>query len=254
MTRPEPVQWGDLRSNQFPHGASHDAIAILPVGSTEQHGPHLPVQVDTLLAFEIAKLAAASPHLPMSVQVLPALWISMAEHHMEMPGSLTLDLATLHAFLRCVVRSLQRQGYTRVLVLNGHGGNISALVAVTDAISVELDIAVVSVTYWLAAAETFATILEAQANLLHACEAETSMVMHLRPDLVDGKAALASTAPATGFLGRAGSHRWRPISHWSCNGVVGVPALATATKGEKLLNAAAAAVADCLSDTSLWSR
>jgi len=68
-------------------------------------------------------------------------------------------------------------------------------------------------------------------------------VMHLRPELVDAEAARTVSAPASGFLQAGGVHRWRPIGHWSCSGVVGTPRLASPDKGARLLRAAAAALA-----------
>jgi creatinine amidohydrolase len=251
---PTAIAWDSLRSPQFDRALLAQTVAILPIGSTEQHGPHLPVQVDTLLAVEIAPRAARQCASGTRALVLPPLWVSLAEHHMEMAGTLTLDHATMLAFIRAVVRSLQRQGVQRVLLLNGHGGNMAALMTIVDQLSSEIDIALATLTYWVTAAEAFGRILQGQANLLHACEAETSMLMYLRPDLVDGAAAMRVEAPSTGFLQAGGMHRWRPIGHWSCSGVVGVPRLATADKGRLLIEAAAAAVAERLQDADLWER
>jgi len=248
-----PVQWSNLKTQDFAADARERCVAILPIGSTEQHGPHLPVQVDTLLASEVGLRAARHAPASTPVLVLPPLWISLAEHHMGMGGSLTLDFATLHAFVRCVVMSLGRQGYRRVLLLNGHGGNIAALNTIVDLLTIETAVPVATATYWLAAGAAFGRILESQDNLLHACEAETSMLMHLRPDLVDMQAAQSVRAPMRGFLEPSGTHRWRPIEHWSCSGVVGAPQFASAEKGERLLNAAGETIAARISDGSIWS-
>ena len=247
-----PHEWAALRTPQFPRPGPR-ATVLLPVGSTEQHGPHLPVQVDTLLADTVARAAAARCANRQDVLVLPPLWVSLAEHHMGLPGSLTLDFATLYAFIRCVVRSVQRQGWQRVLLVNGHGGNVSALGVVADGLAAEFGCTVASVTYWQVAAGDFGGILEAQNNLAHACEAETSMLLHLRPGLVDTDAAAQVDAPATGFVETAGFYRWRPITDWSSSGVVGVPAAACADKGRRLLEAAADAVARCIEDEGLWT-
>lgn len=244
------TQWARIRSTDFDRAAAASTVVILPIGSTEQHGPHLPVEVDSLLVTEVARRAAAlaAPEVP--TLVLPTLWVSLAEHHMANAGTLTLDFDTLLAFVRCIVRSLQRQGYRRVLLLNGHGGNMAALTLVVDTLTREFDLPLATATYWVVAAEAFADILEGQPTLLHACEAETSMVMHLRPELVDEAAARAVAAPATGFTLTGGVYRWRGMAHWSSSGVVGTPKLATAEKGERLLAAAAAALARQLA--GLW--
>ncbi len=111
-----PLVWAQARSTDFPQPPPTDALAILPIGSTEQHGPHLPVEVDSLLVEAVALGGAAlAQNRGLQVQVLPTLWVSLAEHHMGMGGSLTLDFPTLLAFVRCIVQSLQRQGFRRVL-------------------------------------------------------------------------------------------------------------------------------------------
>ena len=247
------TQWVRIRSPQFDRAAATSTTVIVPIGSTEQHGPHLPVEVDSLLVTEVAQRAAAlaAPHAP--TLVLPTLWVSLAEHHMQHAGTLTLDFDTLLAFLRCVTRSLKRQGYRRVLLLNGHGGNIAALTLIVDALSRELDLPLATATYWMVAADAFAEILQGQANLLHACEAETSMLLHLRPERVDADAARRLVAPASGFMLTGGVYRSRSIDHWSCNGVVGAPGLASAAKGARLLDAAAVALARQLSTGAIWS-
>ena len=244
------TRWGWLKTTEFDRAAVARTVVILPIGSIEQHGPHLPVEVDSLLVTEVAKRAALTADAP--VLVLPTLWVSLAEHHMSDAGSLTLDFHTLLAFVRCVVRSLQRQGYQRVLLLNGHGGNMAALTVIVDLLGVELAMPLVTATYWMVAAQEFSRLLEGQSNVLHACEAETSMVMHLRPELVDAAAACTVDAPATGFLQAGGMHRWRSMAHWSRTGVVGTPHLASAQKGALLLDAAAKALAAHLIQDRLW--
>ncbi len=247
-----PTQWSRIQSTAFDRAAAASTVVILPIGSTEQHGPHLPVEVDSLLVGEVARRCATLTALRTPVLVLPTLWVSLAEHHMADAGSLTLDFETLLGFTRCIVRSLQRQGYRRILLLNGHGGNMAALTLIVDILTVELDVPVATATYWMVAAPAFAEILEGQPNLLHACEAETSMVMYLRPELVDAEAARTVSAPASGFLLAGGVHRWRPIAHWSCSGVVGSPRLASPDKGERLLRAAATALADRIVQGGIW--
>lgn len=172
---------------------------------------------------------------------------------MSFAGTLTLDLDAFRSVLRCLVRSVARQGYRRVLILNGHGGNMSALPLVTDELSRELGLPLACATYWIVAAEAFGRILEGQPNLRHACEAETAMMLALAPDLVDMGAARALEAPAEGLHDPGGVHRQRDIEEWTRSGVVGTPALASADKGVRLLDAAAEALASRLTDDATWA-
>jgi creatinine amidohydrolase len=94
------VEWVNLKARDIRILQEKDAIAIIPIGSIEQHGPHLPVQVDTLLAGEVARRTARLlvEHAP--VVVLPTIWSGLAEHHMSLGGTLTLDLRTFLDLVR----------------------------------------------------------------------------------------------------------------------------------------------------------
>jgi creatinine amidohydrolase len=172
---------------------------------------------------------------------------------MPFGGTITLDYPTFHALLRCVCRSLQRHGFGRILLLNGHGGNEAALRVVVEQLSAELEVVLATVTYWHLAAERFRAILERQSGVRHACEAETSMVLALRPELVDqGRFAEARTAEDAG--GPPGAYRWRSFPARTASGALGDPTAASAEKGERLLEAAGAALAELLLDEPFWRR
>ena len=244
------VLWGDHPAAGLRDLADGNPIVIVPVGSTEQHGPHLPVQVDSLLVAEVAKRAAERAGNE-TILVMPTVWTGLAEHHMGLGGTVTLDYAVFFALIRQICLSLSRQRIRRIALLNGHGGNMLALQLATDGLAREIPGVVATATYFMLAQSRFAEILERQDRVLHACEAETSMVLALRPDLVDVEAMHAVDAPAEGLFSTS-FHRWRPIEHWSDSGVIGFPPAASAEKGERLLEAAADAVRDALVDAALW--
>ena len=247
------VEWGRLRAPALRQLAAENAIAIVPVGSIEQHGPHLPVQVDALLAGEVAKRAArlVSAHQP--VVVTPVVWSGLAEHHMSFGATLTLDMQTFTALLRCVCTSVVRHGFRRVLLLNGHGGNIAALSVITGELARELEAPIASATYWHVAQARFEAILEAQRTVRHACEAETSMLLALEPGLVDTAALAAIDPPTEGLGAEGGVYRYRPIADYTESGVIGCPSAASAEKGKQLLDAAAEALCERLLDGGVWS-
>lgn len=248
------VEWANLRAPALRALGAEGAVAIVPVGSVEQHGPHLPVQVDALLAGEVARRAARKAADRQKIVVAPTIWSGLAEHHMSLGGTITLDFATFHALLRCVCGSILRHGFRRILILNGHGGNIAALTVIVGELARELDAPIATATYWTMpeTQQSFAKILERQKTVRHACEAETSMLLVLKPELVDEKAARAVDAPMEGLAAKGGVYRYRPIAHWSKSGVLGVPAAASAEKGERLLEAAAAAVANAIVAGKAW--
>src|SRR3978361_2377593 len=179
------TEWRKLRADQLREQARRNAIVILPVASLEQHGPHLPVEVDSILGETVAArtaekvLAAGQP-----VLVLPVLWTGLSEHHMSFGGTVTLDKAAFTALIEGVIRSVLRHGFRRIWLLNTHGCNENALRTITDDLTPKLGVPIVQFPSWYAAAVAIAKILEPQGGLSHACEAETSMMMAVRPDLV----------------------------------------------------------------------
>ena len=124
---PQSVMWKELTAADLRAKAQAGAIVLLPVASMEQHGPHLPVGVDTFLSEGVCKAAAEAIAAETPVVVAPTLWCGMAEHHMAFGGTFTLDIPTYRAVLLCLLKSLERHGFKRVLIVNGHGGNIAAL-------------------------------------------------------------------------------------------------------------------------------
>jgi creatinine amidohydrolase len=248
------TEWHNLRAPDLRRLAAADAMVILPVGSTEQHGPHLPVQVDALLAGEVARRTAVKLAAHAPVVVAPTLWMGLAEHHMAFGATITLDFATFHSLLRCVCRSILRDGFRRILILNGHGGNIAALTVLAGELATELEAPVATATYWTLpeATEAFGRILERQPNVRHACEAETSMLLRLKPELVDCEALAGVEAPADLASRGGGLYVWRSFADVTKSGVIGVPEAATAEKGEQLLEAAAEALAKAVIGGELW--
>jgi creatinine amidohydrolase len=248
------VEWVNLKARDIRALQEKDAIAIIPIGSIEQHGPHLPVQVDTLLAGEVARRTARLlvEHAP--VIVLPTIWSGLAEHHMSLGGTLTLDLRTFLDLVRGIVRSVVRNGFKRILLLNGHGGNMTALNALVGELGAEMALPIALATYWIPPQKKFAEILDEQPSVAHACEAETSMLLALRPDLVD-MARLDHIDPPREWAGGSSDiYVWQSVADWSPSGVAGMPKAATAGKGERLLQAAAEALASRLRDDAMWSR
>jgi creatinine amidohydrolase len=253
--RPE-VEWRKLRSDELRERARADAIVILPVASLEQHGPHLPVEVDSMLGETVGMRAARKIfERGQSAVVLPVLWTGLSEHHMSFGGTITLDFSTFAAVVEGVCRSVLRDGFKRIVLLNAHGGNENALRTITDELTPKFGMPIVQFTYWYAAAVAIAGILETQGALMHACEAETSMMMAVRPELVAmdrvGMAKANSTPDVSDVVG-GGVYRWRTIGSRSSSGVIGNPEASTAEKGERLFEAIAAKLADKLCNKELW--
>ena len=251
------IEWRKLRADQLRDLAKRDAVVILPIGAIEQHGPHLPVEVDSMLGEQVAlRTARLMDARGTPVAVLPMLWTGVSEHHMSFGGTITLDQPTFAAVIEQIVKSVTRHGFRRVVLLNGHGGNENALRVIADELTPKYRIPIVEFTYWYAAAEPIAAILETQKGLQHACEAETAMMMAVRPELVAEDRipmAKANRTPDVADVVGGGVYRWRTIGAMSSSGVIGNPEAASAEKGVRLFDAVSATLADKLCNAELWS-
>ena len=254
---PQEVEWRKLRADELRAHAKNDAIVIVPVGSIEQHGPHLPVEVDSMLGETVALGTARLVAEKEPCLVLPMMWQGLSEHHMSFGGTITLDDATFLAVIRCIVKSIVRHGFKRIVLLNGHGGNENALRVAADMLTPEFQVPIVEFTYWYAAAKSIAAILEKQTGLRHACEAETSMMMTLRPDLVARDridiAVKANITPQIEDVSGGGVYRWRTLGAMSSAGVIGHPEAATTEKGTRLIADIAKEISGKLLNKELWS-
>ncbi len=249
------VEWARLKAHELRALAERNACVILPIASIEQHGPHLPVMTDTRLGHEVAVRAARLAYPTRPTVVTPVVWSGLSEHHMAFGGTLTLSHSTFRAVLRDLIHALTRHGLRDVAIANSHGGNNIAMQQIADELASQLAATIVATGYAWESALEFAGILEDQGGIQHACEAETSMMLAVEPDLVDASdLASLATDRGPGFLaaGKA-SYRWRPFQHMTANGVSGVPTRASADKGERLLDAAAEAIAALITDPETWA-
>ena len=145
--------------------------------------------------------------------MLPVLWTGLSEHHMSFGGTVTLDFPAFSAVIEGVCRSVLRHGFRRIVLLNAHGGNENALRTITDELTPKLGAPIVQFTYWYAAAAAIAEILETQTALMHACEAETSMMLAVRPELVAMDRVAMAKANSTPDVADCGRRRRVPLAH-----------------------------------------
>lgn len=245
-------RWERLTALEIQAHARAGALPVLPIGSLEQHGPHLPVWTDSLCAHTLAIKAAAQATVP--AIVLPPLWLGLSEHHLPFGGTITVDYATFHANLRCIVRSLLACGFDRLLIVNGHGGNIDPLGVSVRELAHEFAIPVVAVNWPAAAPQAVAEALTTQGGIQHACEGETSLWLALDPDQVrtaEIENALSNPAPnpPAGYV-----RFWSFDERAPRTGVRGDPRAATAAKGEAIIAAVTAGLARAMADPVLWTK
>jgi len=163
------------------------ATVVVPLGSIEQHGPHLPVMTDTAIVTELARRAAEVAGAEIEVVVAPTLPYGFARHHVPFGGTISIDLTTYLEVLTSIGRSLADGGFGRIVFLNGHGGNDSAVRAVGDRLVHEegLRVDVAGTSYWTCAAEVLAGVDPSLGPVPgHAGGFETSCMMAVRPELI----------------------------------------------------------------------
>jgi creatinine amidohydrolase len=252
------VLWSRMTAAELREAAERDAIVLLPVASTEQHGPHLAVSVDVVLCGEACRRTALKVAAKRAVVVAPTVWMGLAEHHVALGGTFTLSLSTWHALLRDLCRSILRAGFGKILIVNGHGGNMAALAALTTDLTHELGAPIATTNYWTLPHDSgaYAKVLETQTTILHACEGETSMMLALAPDLVRNERLPEAHGPG----GTMGSTLNQPLNVWrsfkditTC-GVRGDARRASAEKGKRLLEIASDLLAAKLVAGEPWQR
>ena len=231
--------------------AENERVAVLPVATYEDHGPHLPVDTDVLLCTEICERAVA--RIPSEAVLAPPVPHGYSPHHMDFHGTISIGWDTFIRYVQDVCCSLAHHGFKRILVVNGHGSNTSPLdlSARLSNIAFEGKILCASVNHW-----DFRRVREVgkairgsdYGGTSHACEFETSLYLALRPELVDmSKAVDERSAMPPSFKTDllAGTHpegsAARLVPYWSsqtASGVMGDATKASRDKGLKFLEAA----------------
>jgi creatinine amidohydrolase len=238
-----------------------DRVVVLPLGSFEQHGHHLPLLTDSLICTEIVRRAEAE--VGDAALFLPTLWVGASDHHRAFPGTVSISNQVYVQILIELLESLIGSGFRRILLLNAHGGNQTpgqmAVYEVRMRYSDRADLWLVLGTWYAMAAERVADLDGMQQEgVIHACEMETSMVLHLLPQLVDTAAARGTTIPfesafyVPDFTRRSRVEVPRTFDSLTEIGALGHPELATAEKGEALFSAVVDEVVAFLREFATW--
>jgi creatinine amidohydrolase len=209
-------------------------VAVLPVGSFEQHGPYQPLATDTVIACTLAEeIAKAHP-----VRLLPPVTISCSHEHAGWPGTVSISAATLHAVVRDVAESLRRAGVPKLVLVNGHGGNYVLGNVVQEAHG---DMALFPGFDEWEAARKAAGVETSGDSDMHAGELEASILLHAHPELLrDGYDTADHLADDRRHLLTTG------MAAYTESGVIGRPSLARAGKGRDALRSLAEAFGDVL--------
>lgn len=250
------VEWARMTAPELKAmAATGKALAILPAGALEQHGPHLPVITDAASANAASIAAARAVCEDLPVAVLPPLWMGMSEHHLPFGGTISLDYAAYRAVLNSIVRSLSAIGFARLLIVNGHGGNIEGLNLSARELAVEYNMPIATIMPWMNARPEIMALMESAAPG-HACEGETSLMMAIAGDLVrtDNFDAAASSTIAPTNAPPGVSRFYSFAERAPQTGVMGDPRKANAAKGEAILTIHQRLVVEAIRNESVWSQ
>lgn len=209
-------------------------LVLAPIAACEQHSRHLPVFTDSLLVGAVAD--GVEQALPDRVLLLPVLWLGASEHHLPFGGTLTATLPTYEQMLVELLTPLLGSGFRRAMLLNGHGGNIDPLHVALRRLENQFPQAILTgAAYWeIAEAELAALCQGPRKTMGHACELETSMILHLRPELVRRELIADDPDPTPAALR---SVFWaRDFSRRTDHGAVGHPERADAERGRLMLD------------------
>ena len=252
--------WADLKSPDFASLDLARCIAVLPVAAIEQHGPHLPLNVDATLVDGV--IAAALPLLQPGLPVffLPTQSVGFSPEHTAFAGTLTLKADTVIRLWTELAESVARSGIKKLVLLNSHGGQVGLLDVVARDLRARLGLLVYSVNWFNLplideAGKSVSDLFSAEEHRfgIHAGDIETSMMLALKPEQVDMTKAKnfhsTSQDRAQKFSilgdGRSAKLGWQ-MQDYNPHGAVGNAAAATADKGRALLGAAGRSLAQLL--------
>lgn len=253
------IRWDNLTWTELSKLAEKDAIVMIPIGSTEQHGPHLPVGCDSIIATHISEHACCKLNKNgITAVVAPTMTVCNSMHHMSFPGSISLSPICFMQVLEEWCSCISSHGFRKIALINGHGGNAAPIQAALININNKLGFHV----YWLNYYEypdmdrINAEILTTQSGLIHACEGETSIMLAIDEALVDPIYRDTSGGGSYGLWSRdeGFAKTFSRMEEVTSNGVEGNSYAATAQKGAALIETASNNICRILSEDALWDK
>lgn len=232
------MRFHEMTAPQIRQVPRDGVVVIAPVAACEQHSRHLPVFTDTILCTAVAEEVEAK--MPKEVLLLPTMWLGASHHHLRLGGTLSADVDT-HVTILCeVLEPLLADGFQRVMILNGHGGNIDTLHMALRKLQPHYpNRHLTGASYWELADKELAGLAEGpRKSMGHACEYETSMVLALRPELV--RHDQIKDDPPQDDAALRGLFTAEDMYQKTDHGCVGFPERASAEKGRACLDAAIA--------------
>jgi creatinine amidohydrolase len=251
--------WWDLTTEEFSRLDMSRIVAVLPVGTVEQHGPHLPVRVDSAINAGIVQRAVAQMAPDFPALVLPMVPYGKSNEHIRFPGTLTVGYETLARLWIDIGESVWRAGCRRMIIFNSHGGQPQVVDIVARELRVRLGMFVVGTTWWKITPHDDLFSAGEIAHGIHGGEVETSVMLKLHHELVkmdkaeDFQPTSLEIEKAGGLMTSEGAVRYG----WEAqdlhpSGAAGDAASADAARGEIVVERAAAALLQLCREVSDW--
>ena len=245
MDHTSPVSWAAKPYAEVRDIAEQDdSICIVPIASLEQHGYHLPTGTDTMLVEAVATRGAERVADDVPVLLTPTLWVGYSPHHTPFGGTVTGEFDTLHDQIEQVADSALDNGFDTLLLLNGHGGNGPLVSAATATVGqAHPDAEILGLTYFELGVYFADDVRESElGGISHGGELETSMMLHLYPELVDEEQMEATQweteydqAPSD-LLDSGPLSVTLDVEEWSESGAMGDVSAVSAEKGKRFLD------------------
>lgn len=255
MNSKRRVWWGDFRTTEFEGLDPAETIALLPVAAVEQHGPHLGCGTDAVIAHGMLLTLIAALPADLDLRILPIQSVGKSDEHIRSPGTLTIPANVLIEHWLAIGRSVARAGIRKLAIVNSHGGNEEVMGIVARELRVEADMLVVK-TAWSRFGRPDGLFSDVESRYgIHGGDAETSLMLHFRPEAVDMdkaedfRSVVQDEEDRFAFLRATGQHAYAWIaSDLHPAGVVGEAKRASAEKGRLLAEHQARGVLALLAD------
>ncbi len=251
--------WNTLTTEDFFSFSPDRTVVVMPVGSIEQHGPHLPVSVDTLIVDGVLKEMLKNVPESYTALVLPTLPVGKANEHIGLNGTLSLSMETVTGLWTDVAESVFRTGLKKLMILNGHGGQSQAASIVARDLRVRHNALVVSVNWWSVRDKPTIFSEEEYTYGIHGGAEETSVMMFLHPELVRTENcrnfvsnAFLQKEKFPRLFSQGILHAWK-AEDLHDSGTCGDASIASPEAGQDIVKSAAESLVDLLSEIAAFS-
>ena len=249
----------EYRYNRLTWPEMNEAIAmqkvvLLPTGSTEQHGPHLPLEVDVFLVESVC--LEVGRRAPDRVLVLPPMSYGLNLHHIDFPGTIHIEPEIFIAFGLNITKSVAYHGFEKILIVNGHGSNAPLVDLIARKTVLATDSLCAAVGYFSLATEAFNKVRDTKV-IAHSDELETSLYLYLAPERVQMDEARAGNDVIGKYMSSDSTHDY-PVrfndfwGRWTKSGVHGDPTTATPEKGKIIFEAAVSGLIEIVDEWRAW--